>query len=189
MSRSKNKGALDHYLRDTICNHILEYPGVSFSKLKKVYNVNDSTLRYHLQYLEREQRISQNMENGKLHYYPFNGIASTVPISNRHKHQNSLTVHQETILRTIDKYPRITQKELGERTKLKRFILTYNISKLIDMGFIRKLNHQRNVCYESITQEQLQIEMLKVLTIKFLNDEIDEETYYKLKGRLENDSY
>ena len=54
---NKDKEKLEHYLRKMIYNHIKEYPGVSFSTLKKVYDLNDSTLRYHLKYLERNEKI------------------------------------------------------------------------------------------------------------------------------------
>ena len=69
-------------------------------------------------------------------------------------------------------------------SSLKRHILTYNISQLINLGMVRKINHERNDCYEYITDELLQYEMLKVLAIKFLNNEINEGTYIKLRNKL-----
>ena len=167
-----------------IYNHINEYPGVSFSTLKKVHDLNDSTLRYHLQYLERGQKVSSNIQNGQLHYYPYNNVdkLASVPISNISSYK--LTSHQQHILNTIKNYPGISQKELGHRTSLKRFILTYNLTKLIDLGMIRKFNNSRNVCYECITKEQLQAEMLRVLAVKLLSNEIDEQTFNQLKKKL-----
>ena len=63
----RNRGVSENYIRKLIHSHIVEYPGVSFSTLKKFYDLNDSTLRYHLNYLERAQRISANLENGKFY--------------------------------------------------------------------------------------------------------------------------
>ena len=55
------------------------------------------------------------------------------------------------------------------------------------MGIVRKINNERNVCYEYITDDTLKYEMLKVLVIKLLNNEIDEQTFLKLKSRLKKD--
>ena len=181
---NNTKGDLEHYIRKMIYNHIIEYPGVSFSTLKRVFDLNDSTLRYHLKYLERTDRITPTMERGQLHYYPFNQISST-PDSTPGPHQKQkLTHHQEAILNAIRHYPGITQKELGKRTSLKRFILTYNLSKLIDLGMVRKNNHSHAVCYEPITDQQLNHEIMRVLTVKLLNKEITEQSYNELKRRL-----
>jgi len=65
--------------------------------------------------------------------------------------------------------------------------VTYNISKLIERGIVRKINHDKNVCYEYIPKELLQYELLKVLAIKLLNKEIDEQTYLKLRSKLKKD--
>jgi predicted transcriptional regulator len=183
---SKTNKDLEHDIRKMIYNHIVEYPGVSFSTLKKVFDLNDSTLRYHLQYLERNERITPNIEDGKVHLYPFNDVhlsnSSTASKSSNSPH--NLTQHQKVILNAIRQHPRITQKELGKRTALKRFILTYNLTKLIDLGMIRKNNHDHAVCYETITNQQLQNEILKVLTVKLLNNEITEQTFNELKKKI-----
>ena len=183
---SKEKVEEENQIRKMIYTHIKEYPGVSFSKLKRFYDLNDGTLRYHLNYLERAKKISSKLENGKLHYYPFTRTAidsnSTVPDSKT----RSLTPHQELILNAIIQNPGINQTELISKTSLKRHILTYNISQLIDLGMVKKNNHVKNVCYEYIPDELLEYELLKMLTVKFLNSEIDEHTYLKLRNKLKN---
>jgi DNA-binding MarR family transcriptional regulator len=124
------------------------------------------------------------MENGQKHYYPFNqptvskvpgGASSTTP---------NLNTPQELILGYVKRYPGISQKELGDRSSLKRYILTYNLTKLVELGIIRKFNNHNNVCYEFITESQLQHEILRVLTVKLLNNEITEETFHKLKNKM-----
>jgi predicted transcriptional regulator len=180
-----DKTDLEHQLRKLIFNHITEYPGVSFSTLKKVYDLNDSTLRYHLKYLERADRIDPQLENGKLHFYPNNSSGLRSKPSKNNATPTKLTQHQEAIFNLINHYQGISQSELMKRTSYKRFILTYNISKLIDYGLIRKFNNDRHVCYETITSQQLNHEMLKVLAIKLLNNEIDEKTFFKYKKRLD----
>lgn len=181
---SSDKVALENQLRKMIYNHIVEYPGVSFSTLKKIYDLNDSTLRYHLNYLARAERISSKMESGKLHYYPFPSKVAVSNPNNTISTTHELTPHQERILIAIKKSPGINQTELITKTTLKRHILTYNISQLINLGMVRKINNGKNVCYEYITNKLLHYEMLKVLAIKLLNNEIDEQTYLRLRSKM-----
>ncbi len=181
---SRDKVDLEHYIRKMIYNHITEYPGVSFQTLKKIYNLNDSTLRYHLKYLERAERINSNLEGGQLHYFPGYSINKISDTSKQIFTPQSLTQHQQHILTTIKQNPGISQKELGQRTSLKRFILTYNLTKLLDLGMIRKFNNGRNICYEFITNQLLKYEMLKVLAVKLLRNEIDENTFNKYRKQF-----
>ncbi len=183
----RDEVALENQIRKTLYNHIAEYPGVSFATLERIYNLNHSTLRYHLKYLEHAERITSKLESGKLHYYVYNSkeLISN-PTNNDLKSQN-LTPHQVHILNIIKQYPGINQTELIFKTSLKRHILTYNISKLIEQGMIRKTYHDKNMCYEYISKELLQYELLKVLAIKLMNKEIDEQTYLKLRARLKKD--
>lgn len=184
---SKDKVALENQIRKMIYKHIVEYPGVSFSKLKRIYDLNDGTLRYHVNYLARAQKITSKIEAGKLHYYPYARSVIDSNPTNPNLRSHELTSHQENILNAIRQNPGINQTDLIAKTFLKRHILTYNISQLIDLGMVKKNNHVRNVCYEYITDELLQYEMLKMLTIRFLNNEIDEQTFLKLKNKLKKD--
>ncbi|WP_455392863.1 winged helix-turn-helix transcriptional regulator [[Eubacterium] cellulosolvens] len=184
---SRDKVALENQIRKMIYTHIVEYPGVSFSTLKRFHDLNEGTLRYHLNYLERAEKITSKLEAGKLHYYPFgkSSIDSNSTKSDSKTHE--LTPHQELILNAIKQNPGINQTELIAKTSLKRHILTYNISQLIDLGIVKKNNHVRHVSYEYMPDELLQYEMLKMLTIKLLNNEIDEQTFLKLRSKLKKD--
>ena len=51
-------GVLENETRKLVYDHIMAHPGVSFIVLKSVLKLNDSTLRYHLNYLERSKKIS-----------------------------------------------------------------------------------------------------------------------------------
>ena len=44
---------LQHDTRRMIYNYIVEHPGVAFNELKKVFELTDGTLRYHVEYLKR----------------------------------------------------------------------------------------------------------------------------------------
>ena len=178
---------LEHDTRRMIYNHINTNPGVSFNILKTIFELNDSTLRYHLNYLERNEKISFGLERGKRYYYPH--------VDNRVVHNNgedfdTLKTHnlsevQEHIIRTIKRNPGINQKELIRRTGNSRLTINRNIKKLMDLCVVRKTPNANKVCYEYIENEQLRYQILKRLLIKLVNKEIDEETFLKLKRSLE----
>jgi len=144
----KEKIMMSHRTRKMIYNHIKIYPGVSFGVLKIIFNLKDSTLRYHLQFLEKGNKIKSNLKNRKRYYYPnLNEILNDKNIKNERK-LLELTKIQNQILITIKRYPGISQKELIKKTYLNRFTLNYNLKKFINMGIIRKNKENRYVCYE-----------------------------------------
>ena len=178
---------LRHETRKMIYNHILVHPGVSFNILKKIFDLNDSTLRYHLNYLEKKEKISFGLERGRRYYYPNE--------NDRVLYRNSdatgtiepyeLSKVQEHIIGTLQKYPGINQKELIKRTGINRLTLNKNIKKLMTLCIVRKVPDGNKVCYKYLETEQLRHEILKRLFIKLLRKEIDEETFLNLSRKLD----
>ena len=172
--------------RKMIYNHIRAHPGVSFIVLKKVFNLNESTLRYHLNYLEKKEKISPGLESGKRNYYPH--------LENRHIIQNSedpniletyeLTGVQEQIIDTIKTFPQINQKKLIKKTGINRLTLSKNLKKLMNLCIVRQVPNGNKVNYEYIKNDQLRYEILKKLLVKLLKKEITEEQFLELKRSL-----
>jgi predicted transcriptional regulator len=168
-----------------IYKHIVSYPGVTFNILKNIFELSDGGLRYHLEYLEKSNKISCGLEKGNRCYYPHNNVVN-VPISSPGSSEmNKLTLPQEKILETIKDQPGINQKELAVRTKLNRFLVAKNINQLIGMNLVNKYQYGKNVCYEYIPDDELKFKIIKRLVIKLLKGEIDEETFLKLKRKLD----
>ena len=181
----KGESALEHDTRRMIFNHILNYPGVAFNVLKSVFNLNDSTLRYHLDYLERTEKISFNLVAGKRLYYPHQSKRIVIRVEDEMPVAHELTTLQEQIVNAIRQYPGITQKDLSARTGIQRLTLTNNLKKLMDLCIVRKLPDNRNVRYEYIENEQLRFEILKRFVVKLLKKEITEQEFLALKRKLE----
>ena len=183
----RNETTLDNQTRRMIYNHIMAHPGVSFIVLKQVFNLNESTLRYHLNYLERNEMISFGVESGKRNYYPHrnNGHLLYTMNENNTVGINNLTKVQEQLVSTIRRNPGITQKELTSRTGIKRLTVIKNLDRLMAQCLIRKVPNGNRVCYEYIENEQLRYEILKRLVIKLLRKEIDEQTFLELKRKLD----
>ena len=179
------ESVMEHDTRKMIYNHITVYPGVPFGVLKKVFDLSKSTLRYHLQYLEKAESIFSEIESGKRCYYPQKNEVILSRLTENHRDTHKFTKLQKRILSIIQNYPGINQKELVKKANLSRFTITYNLNKFIDLGIIRKVNDGSFVYYECITDDLMKHEILKTLIIKLLNDEIDEKSFNDLKEKLD----
>jgi len=161
----------DHKTRKMIYSHIVNYPGVSYITLKNIFNISPSTLRYHLEYLTKADRILMDLEDGKRCYYPLKDELVDSKLYGSGSRVFKLSPIQKKIINTIRQVPGITQKTLIKKTGLSRFTISYNMKKFIDMGLVRKSNSSKFVQYEFMTDEQLRHEVLLRLTIKLLNKE------------------
>ncbi|WP_455392227.1 winged helix-turn-helix transcriptional regulator [[Eubacterium] cellulosolvens] len=180
----KGDFVFDHELRKMIYTHILTYPGVSYITLKNIFDLTNGTLRYHLDYLERADRIMSGVENGKRCYYPMNDDIEINKLFENRPRSFKLSVIQKRILNAIKHAPGITQKDLIKKTGLSRFTISYNMKKFIAMGLIRKSNSSKFVQYEYMTDAMLRHEVLVRLAEKLLRKEIDEKAFFSLKKKL-----
>jgi predicted transcriptional regulator len=169
-----------------LITHITTYPGVTFKTLKKVFVIPDSTLRYHLNYLEKKGEIKTKLESNQRCYYPVDSLVldknADMESTTRAK---KLTKLQERIIFVIKGNPWISQKDLATKTKLKRFILKYYLKRLIEFGIVQRKKIGREVCYRYISEKELRKKVLRRLILKVLNNEIDEHTFIELKKLLE----
>ena len=176
--------ALGHKSRKLIYNFISTNPGAAFENIKKVLDMNKSTLNYHLKYLERSKQITSKLQDGQRCYYCAYKVDHSIqPVLDRAP--PNLTETQQHLLKLIQNRPGITNKELIIQTKLNRKNLSYNIKKLRENKLIWAVRSDGLLGYEFITKEKLQYEMATRLIAKLLSDEIDEETYHKIKTKLD----
>ena len=183
----KSETILENKTRRLIYDHITANPGVSFIVLKTIFNLNESKLRYHLDYLEKNKKIFFGFESGKRNYYPkLDQINELNNPENTNTFQTyKLTNYQERIISVIKKYPKINQKELAKRTSINRITLSNNLKKLMSLCMVRKIPNGNKVSYEYIDNKQLRIEILKQLLVKLINNEIDGVTFLELKRKLD----
>jgi predicted transcriptional regulator len=85
----------------------------------------------------------------------------------------------------IQQKPGVGNKELINLTKLNRKNLSYNLKRLREQKLIWAVKNNGVLGYEFITKEKLHHEMATRLISKLLSDEIDEETYHKIKHKLD----
>jgi predicted transcriptional regulator len=155
-------------IRPKIANYIRIHPGTPFKTIKTVFDLSDSTLRYHLQYLEKKGQIRSDED--KRVYYPTG-----------HLKESDLTKTQLKLLQAIKKRPGITQKELAQKSKINRLTIRNNINVLIEMEMLSTIKMGKEIHHFYIRPEELEkIKMMRLIS-KFLLDKIDEETYWELR--------
>jgi predicted transcriptional regulator len=174
---------LEHRTRKQVFNYIQSYPGVSFGSIQRFFDVNESTLKYHLNYLERSNKIYSKRE-GKRRCYFCENHSGEHPENQNGVDLNVLNKNQKMILNLVHKHPGVTKKELLTKTKLNRNTLSYNLQVLVDRHVIWQVG-EFEMGYEYITPEKLQQEMYNRLLMRLLKDEIDEDTFLKIKKKLE----
>jgi predicted transcriptional regulator len=176
---------LDNGKRRSIFNHITTYPGVSFVTLKKIYQVPDGTLRYHLRYLERNERILCRLMEGRRCYYPKDRIRSDQIDPDGNLIGVPLTKVQQIILHRIKNDPGACQVEVCRQARCTRFTFNYNIKTLLELGLVRKWKDGRTTRYEYLDQETLKKEILRRAAEDLLTGKIDEVLFNRIRSRLE----
>jgi DNA-binding MarR family transcriptional regulator len=96
---------------------------------------------------------------------------------------NTLTRNQQRIIGVVRSKPGITKQDLIIKTRLNRKTLSYNLDRLLEQKLIWKVGGETG--YEYITKDKLRSEIYNRLLMKLLSDEIDEETFLKIKQKLE----
>lgn len=169
MSSKLGRRSSKNDLRPIIANYIEVHPGSSFKTIKTIFDLSDSTLRYHLRYLEKTGQIKS--DSNKRVYYPIEP-----------KDEETFTKIQNKLIYTVKKNPGITQKELAAKTKINRLTIRNNISALVRKEILSIKKEGKEIHHYYIYPEELEkIKTLRLIT-KFLLGIIDEETYWDLRG-------
>ena len=174
---------IDHDTQRLIVSYVTANPGISFPALEGMLGINRSTLRYHTDRLERAGLIHSRKESGQKCFYA--GRMDVVATVSPGLNLNTLTKEQRRVLRLVRDNPGISKKAIGRITRINKNTLTYTLRKLQDRNLIWKVREGRKTGYEYKSREVLRSEMFKLLLKKFVENEIDQDTFLRLKEELD----
>jgi predicted transcriptional regulator len=174
--------ALQHKTRKKIYEHIADNPGISFNMLASIFDINEGTLRYHLDYLRRSDLISPRKIDNKRCF-----TCKDVDLSHPAREKvSTMNNDQKKVLELIREDPGLTRNDLLERSGLSRRQATRAISKLKEMGLIISEKEAGTTCYKIAEDGRIFNEMMLVLMEKYLREEISLSKLKELKRKLEN---
>jgi len=176
----------EHETRKAVYGYIAGHPGVTPSVIQSALALAESTLRYHLRYLERHGMVFSRERGNFRCYFPAGRTAEDL-VAFPEVDPSALTDVQKQITDLVRQRPGITMTDMESLTGINRRVLQYNVKVLREQMLLWKMGNGRSTCYEIASKQKLRSEMLKFLIIKFLRGDIDERTYLSLKGEVERE--
>jgi DNA-binding MarR family transcriptional regulator len=140
-TRLRRQQMLDHFIRGEIYGHIKTNPGTHYNRIRKLLNVNNGTLAYHLTTLEKAEFIKSRKDGKFKRFYPGD---TPIPIGKG----IYLSKLQDEIVTIIKKQPGIKQSVIAKKLNKSRQTINYNIKQLEFMDIIKIENVGReSYCY------------------------------------------
>lgn len=171
----------EHQTRDALLTYIMDRPGVSFSRLMSSMKLNEGTLRYHLNYLEKKDLIRSKKEGRRrLYFY-------TIHDSRPGGRNEDIGRYHKRVLTVIRRSPGIQTKEIMRSLDLSRKEVNSIIRTLEREYLIWSVENESGLGYEVVTREKLLKEMQYELLEKFLKGEMDQTTFLRLKEWLDDE--
>jgi predicted transcriptional regulator len=162
-----------------IINFLKHHPGSSFSIIMKNTELKESTLRYHLEKMERKNEVvSKKVGKKRCYFYGKHGERIQEPGS-------GLTNVQKRVLTIIQENPRISRKEIMKYTGIPGSKLSAILSRLLSMQKIVKVRMDGRVKYEYVSPNGLKERLFKQLVLRLIHGEIDEVTFRELVDEMD----
>ena len=178
----KGERGRSHPLRTTLSEYIVDNPGVSFRTLLTAFDLNESTLRYHLDCLIRSGVVTSQRTGGSKLFFP---SITHDRIGKDTAEKNGSSRNVQRILNVIRDEPNIDRSRLKVMLHIPSRELTRIISELKDRNLIWEHRSDGVSRYEAVTREKVLRNALVILVTRLLDREIDEATFLRLKDEIE----
>ncbi len=182
MRKGKNE---ETEIRSSLLDHIYHDPGVAFPRLRTIFKMEPSTLRYHLEHLERRGRIVKKKIDGKRCYFTPDHIISSDGTS---YDPSLMTKEQAKVLSEIKRDPGIIWRDLLISTGLNRKDLSSVIKDLREFELIFSYKNGGHVHFRLASMDQIRKRVHRLLMVRLAKGEMDESTFLFLEGELCNRS-
>jgi len=169
---------LSHSTRKRLYEYILGHPGISYQMIRDVFRLNDGTLRYHLDRLVRANLVLQRKKKNNRCYIPLEGEKSPG--------LSEFDRNYSRVLDLIKADPGIGRVDLMRRSGMSRKGLTSVLTRLKSNRMIWKVGSGRSGGYEYISEDKLYKEMIRILTERYVRDEIDLDRFLELKEDIDD---
>ena len=134
------KDVLDHFVRGEIFGYIKVHPGDNYTTIKKNLDLNNGTLTYHLNVLEKEGYIKSWSHGGHKYFYP-----QGVKIPGNGVKNPSI---YDAIIKSIKDSPGISIRDIAAVTGISRQLANYHVRKLVAEGRVElERKSLSKVCY------------------------------------------
>ncbi len=122
----KLKNALDNRRRRMILEVIKNNPGITVTQLQKVTNLNRNTLRYHIEFLERENLICSIKVGNRRLLFPIGEDLSGLHLSDR----------KRQIIEILSNSNGISIRRLSEMLNVSQKTVYYHVKGLKKLGIV-----------------------------------------------------
>ena len=139
-TRLNRENPFDNLNRGRVYGYIELNPGAHFNMILAALDLNNGTLVYHLEVLQRDGFVTSRQDGMYRRFYP-KGVKPPLPL------ENGTSETQTRILKAIQEMPGITQKELVRLFGLRQSTLAYQMERLESMGYIAAEKRGRKVHY------------------------------------------
>jgi predicted transcriptional regulator len=170
-----------HSTRNGLSEYIVENPGVSFSTLLNAFGLNESTLRYHLDYLLKSGEITTCRTGTSKRFFPTYSSRTAIE-GNR---PEPMSRSDARVLDIIKSTPGISRSELKAHVPLTSKELTTSLTRLKERYMIWEQRENGRTSYEVVTREKVLKNALVLIVGRLLEGEIDEATFLRLKDEIE----
>ena len=180
----KEKDVLDLEIRNKIYNAIHLSPGMHERQLSRILNIPLSTLKYHLNYLEKKQLILIKYDGHYARYY----------VIGKHSQLDKIVlgILRQSASRKIILFllsnPDSHHKDICNHLKLARSTTTFHLNNLLKLGIITKKQSGRNTIFNIRDKDHI-IRLLISYRDSFFDKTIDKfiDTFLDLNPKYQKE--
>ena len=168
-------------LRKRILYYIKENPGSSFQNIRRILDINESTLRYHLKCLERAGEVDLMVLDGQRTLYP----GSLTKVRKRSENGDITDLQGERLLNIIENDPGIEYDEILTLTNLSKRDVSTLIRRMVLSHIVIMVDNENDKECSYYPVDRYYEIMFKRLVRMLLDGDLDEVAFLSRKRELD----
>ena len=143
-TRLKREEVLDHFVRGQIYGAIRTQPGANFTAIRRLLDLSNGTLSYHLNTLEAQGFVRSERDGLYKRFFPTDESPSPDGKGIR------LSDLQRHLLEGLRLHPQKAQRDLAREAGVTQQSISYNLRLLRRQGFLLRFREGRRIRYSVI---------------------------------------